>query len=87
MNRKLAHISHFCRSARIARVLALLFCTALYSKAANTVQVQLDTKEAKPRAVEALTEHGILRDYRFAWNSMAQALEHNSVDPLEGPFA
>ena len=88
MNRKLAHISHSSRSARIVSILALLVCAALYSNAADTpVQVQLDTKEAKPRAVEALTEHGILRDYRFAWDSMAQALERNSLDPLEGPFA
>lgn len=88
MNRELAHIPYFCCRARIVSVLALVFCAALYSKAADTaVQVQLDTKEAKPRVVEALTEHGILRDYRFAWNSMAQALDHNSLNPLEGPFA
>ncbi len=51
------------------------------------VQVQLDAKKATPRAVESLTERGILRDYRFAWVSMAQALELNTLDPLEGPFA
>lgn len=51
------------------------------------VQVQLDTKKASPRAVESLTERGILRDYRFAWTSIAQALEGNALDPLEGPFA
>jgi hypothetical protein len=51
------------------------------------MQVQLDTKKATPRAVESLTERGILRDYRFAWMSMAQALELNTLDPLEGPFA
>jgi hypothetical protein len=51
------------------------------------VQVQLDTKKAGPRAVESLTERGILRDYRFAWTSMAQALEFNTLDPLEGAFS
>jgi hypothetical protein len=51
------------------------------------VQVQLDAKKASPRTVESLTERGILRDYRFAWLSIAQALELNTVDPLEGPFA
>ncbi len=50
------------------------------------VQVQLNAKNAGPRAVEALTERGILRDYRFAWTSMAQALAFNTSDPLEGPF-
>ena len=51
------------------------------------VQVQLDVKKAGPRAVEDLTERGILRDYRFAWTSMAQAFEFNTFDPLEGPFS
>jgi len=60
----------------------------LTSYAADTpVQVQLDTSKASPRAVESLTERGILRDYRFAWTSMAQALEFSTLDPLEGPFA
>ena len=88
MSRKLARIPHICRDARIVAILTLLFGAALYSGAADTpVQVQLNTNEAKPRAVEALTERGILRDYRFAWKSMARALESNSLDPLEGPFA
>jgi hypothetical protein len=54
--------------------------------AADSTQVQLDVKNAGPRQVENLTERGILRDYRFAWTSLAQALEVNTVDPLEGPF-
>jgi hypothetical protein len=54
--------------------------------AVAAVQVQLDTKNTRPRQVESLTERGILRDYRFAWTSMAQALEFNTLDPLEGPF-
>jgi len=41
---------------------------------------------AGPRAVESETEQVILRDYRFAWTSIAQALEVNTLDPLEGPF-
>jgi hypothetical protein len=53
----------------------------------SAVQVQLDTKKANPRAVESLTERGILRDYRFAWTSIAQAFELNSLDSLEGAFA
>jgi len=56
--------------------------------AADTaVQVQLDVKKAGPRTIENLTERGILRDYRRAWLSMSQALEANTLDPLEGPFA
>jgi hypothetical protein len=64
----------------------LLASTLSYAADAN-VQVQMDTKKASPRAVEPLTERGVLRDFRFAWTSMAQALEFNTLDPLEGPFA
>ena len=66
----------------------LFLAPALNSFAADaSVQVQLDLKKAGPRAVEDLTEHGILRDYRVAWTSMAQAFEFNAFDPLEGPFS
>ena len=66
----------------------LFLASALNSYAADAaVQVQLDVKKAGPRAVESLTERGILRDYRFAWTSMAQALQFNTFDPLEGPFS
>lgn len=69
-------------------ILALLLTSSFNLYAADyAVQVQLDAKKAAPRAVESLTERGILRDYRFAWASMAQALEFNTLDPLEGPFA
>jgi hypothetical protein len=72
----------------VAAVLALFLGSVLSSYAADpAVQVQLDVKKTSPRAVENLTERGILRDYRFAWTSMAQALEFNTLDPLEGPFA
>jgi hypothetical protein len=72
------------------RVIAvtLFLGAALNSYAADSsVQVQLDFKKAGPRTVEDLTERGILRDYRFAWTSIAQALQFNTPDPLEGPFA
>lgn len=75
-------------SIHLAAVLASLWGFALSAYGADSaVQVQLDTKKASPRAVENLTERGILRDYRFAWASIAQALELNSLDSLEGPFA
>jgi hypothetical protein len=76
------------RCFRAALILVILIGSTLYSPATDpAVQVQLDIKKAEPRAVESLTERGILRDYRFAWTSMAQALEFNTLDPLEGPFA
>lgn len=76
------------RGLHLAAVLASLLGFALSAHGADSaVQVQLDTKKATPRPVESLTERGILRDYRFAWASIAQALEVNALDSLEGPFA
>ncbi len=80
------------RASHLARLtcglLLLVALSALTLSAADTnVHVQLDTKKAGPRAVEDLTERGILRDYRFAWTSMAQALEFNTQNPLDGPFS
>src|SRR5260370_36868359 len=80
--------SYFRSGVRLLGIFVLLFGPALSSYGADsTVQVQLDAKKASPRAVESLTERGILRDYRFAWTSMARALELSTLDPLEGPFA
>lgn len=76
-------------SAGMALALGLI-CSLLClpsAFAADSAQVHLDVTKAGPRAVESLTERGVLRDYRFAWTSLAQALEFNTVDPLEGPFA
>src|SRR5260370_10101025 len=85
---------HFFRArscATVACTLGFLCCSLLwpqYSGGADAVtpQVQLDAKKAGPRAVESLTERGIVRDYRVAWNNMALALELNSVAALDGPF-
>jgi hypothetical protein len=68
-------------------MLALFLAASLYACAEDTgVQVELDSKKAGPRAVESLTERGIVRDYRLAWTSMSHALELNSLDFLDGPF-
>jgi len=77
---------------RRALCLFAIFASAVVlvirAHAADTaLQVLLDTSKASPRAVEPLTERGILRDYRFAWTSLTQALELSTLDPLEGPFA
>jgi hypothetical protein len=67
--------------------LAVLVSLPRYSTAEDfPARVQLDVKSAAPRAVESLTERGIVRDYRVAWGSMAHALEFNVADPLDGPF-
>jgi hypothetical protein len=65
----------------------LLACVACSYAADDSVQVQLNTGKAGPRAVEPLTERSILRDYRFAWSGLAQALQFNTTDPLSGAFS
>jgi hypothetical protein len=66
---------------------ALLILPAAFAADTPDVQVHIDVSKAVPRAVEDLSARGILRDYRVAWTSIAQALEFNSFDPLEGPFS
>jgi hypothetical protein len=76
------------RAALIAG--SLLSVPLLLSQASlaadDSAKVQLDAKKAGPRAVENLTQSIIVRDYRSAWNSMARALDANSLEPLDGPF-
>jgi hypothetical protein len=80
--------ARFRASARGAAGLVslLAFCLSL-SAADSTVNVQTNFKKAGPRQVEPLTGQSILRDYRLAWTSMAQAFASSTADPLEGPFA
>jgi hypothetical protein len=85
------YIRHRAAPALIAFALLICLTSASFSAdtdntAAAAVQVQWNARNAGPRTVEALTERGILRDYRFAWTSMAQALAFNTSDPLQGPF-
>jgi hypothetical protein len=68
------------------------FCLLLpavgYSFAADsTPQVTFDISKAGPRAVESLTERSIQRDYKFAWQNLALAMESNSHEPLNALFA
>jgi hypothetical protein len=88
MNRMLKKSRHFSSAKRGILLIAVTIVFALnLHGAATPVHVQLNTNKAGPRTVESLTQQGILRDYRLAWTSMAQALEFNTSDPLEGPFA
>lgn len=85
-----------CRSASKIATLALLITlhlglnaadTANDSSAASKVTVQLEAKKAGPRGVENLTQRAIVRDYRSAWTTMSHALEFNTLDPIDVPFA
>jgi hypothetical protein len=68
--------------------LCLLLTAICYSFAADeTPQVALDVSKTGPRAVESLTERSIQRDYKFAWQNLALAMESNSPEPLDALFA
>lgn len=72
-----------CGAAILLLAALPLFCATPTDPAPN---VTLDTANAAPRAVESLTQRSILRDYKFAWSSLAQAVESNSAQPLNGLF-
>lgn len=72
---------------RFGAVLVCVGLAALYAAGADSApEVKLDISKAAPRAVEPLTERALLRDYKFAWQNLALALEANSTDPLNGLF-
>ncbi len=49
-------------------------------------QVSLNADNLGPRAIEDLTSKVVARDYAFAWQTMAEALEQNRTDLLDGYF-
>jgi hypothetical protein len=69
-------------------ITALALLSPQYSVGADSApRVVLNTSKAGPRAMESQTEAVILRDYKFAWTSLEQALESNSTAPISGLFA
>lgn len=75
------------RLLKLVTITAIAF-SALTSVAADSVlQVTLNVSKAGPRSVESLTERALLRDYKFAWVNLEQAMESNSTAPLSGLFA
>ena len=87
MSRKSAtHMTQPRASAGLSWIGLLVLLSAMSSAAAAAPQVVLSVSKAGPRAVEALTERSLLRDYKFAWSSLALALESNSEGPLNGLF-
>jgi hypothetical protein len=70
-----------------------MLCFALVLGAAQSVlgadgspQMTLNVSKAAPRSVETLTQRALLRDYKFAWTNLAQALQTNSAAPVSGLF-
>ena len=78
------------QSGQLAKVIAIaaiaLFAPHHSVGADSTPQVVLNTSKAASRSVESLTESALLRDYKFAWLNLDQALESNSTGPLSGLF-
>jgi hypothetical protein len=73
---------------RIPIICVILALAAGNLKAADaSPQVTLNVTKAAPRTVEPLTQRAVLRDYKFAWTNLAQALESNSMEFLNGLFA
>ena len=67
--------------------LSFFLAGAMPSIAADSrLDVSLDSTKSAPRQVESLTQKSIVRDYKLAWASLAQALESNSPAPLNGLF-
>jgi hypothetical protein len=80
--------THSCRLAMVIVVAAVALIAPHYSVCADpSPQVVLNTSKAGPRSVESLTERAILRDFKFAWMNLDQALESSSTEPLSGLFA
>src|SRR6266536_588176 len=80
--------AHSGRLLMVIAVAVVALVTPQYSTCADpTPQVVLNTSKAAPRAVESLTERSIVRDYRFAWVNLDQALETSSTAPLNALFA
>jgi len=73
-------------SAGLSWIGLLILLSAMSSAAASAPEVVLSVSKAGPRAIEPLTERSLLRDYKFAWSSLALALESNSEGPLNGLF-
>lgn len=80
-------MSRFAPMSSCRTLLALLFLLSGSVLASGpSISVELDTSKAGPRAVEDQTRNRIVADYRFAWASLAEALEENSSAPLQSLF-
>lgn len=79
--------SRLTRFRRAAVLISAALLTASFTFAADAApEVRLNTSKAAPRAMEALTERAILRDYKFAWYNLGLAMESNSTGPLNALF-
>lgn len=82
LTNRLRHLVAF--AAIVMGTVLVLPSAAIAADSFPTIEMQ--SNKAGPRTLEPLTENRIVRDYRFAWQSLSQALESNSLSPLNGPF-
>lgn len=70
-------------------VTAVMFASAslVTARAEDSLpKVSLNADNLGPRSIEELTSKVVARDYAFAWQTMAQALDQNRPDLLDGYF-
>lgn len=70
-------------------ITALIFASAslVTARAEDSLpKVSLNADNLGPRSIEELTSKVIARDYAFAWQTLAQALDQNRPDLLDGYF-
>jgi len=77
----------------MTRRLVLLFAVAILSSPLLPVsaddgmpKVELSASNLQPRPIEDLTSKSVPRDYANAWQTMAQALDRNNADLVNGYF-
>lgn len=74
--------------AGVVLTAVVLICLTPYVAGADSAPVvELNAAKVTPRALEPLTQRSIVRDYKFAWVNLAQALQSNSTSFLDGLFA
>jgi hypothetical protein len=66
--------------------LALFSAPLVHVAADDMPKVELSASNLQPRAIEDLTSKSVPRDYAHAWQTMAQALDSNQVDLVNGYF-
>ena len=67
-------------------IVCFSFLQSQIHAAGSLPQVELNAENVGPRAIEELTSKTITRDYANAWKSMAEALDKNRPDLLDGYF-
>src|SRR5450432_1760581 len=75
-------------AAAFAAVVLTCAAASFFTVRANDTlpQVSLNTQNLAPRSIEELTRKVVTRDYAYAWQTMAEALEQNRLDLLDGYF-